>query len=269
MSAEAESWIDKAKADLFGFLRKLDNVPHGLIEMLKDDGQKNLIAGAWKSFFSTSKYKRGEEITPLEFGRIFGHWESLFSTWTENDHPWENLEEYRAKAKSLDEKLEDLSRHIALPPQLVFLRDTLRNAFSIVDPEIQLKAKACLPEFHALCKRIRLLAASQNQEDRDDFQRGYGAAIASNCVGPDGLAVRRDKKAEFVFMLRPRIMEASMTANDLHSLLELLLGQNASGDPESFSRFLRRNEAGVAPHGRPQKKQSILPNSESKKPDKN
>ena len=261
MSEEKSSWVDVALEDFKGFFRRFDFWGDTIAELFKDEGQKNLLKDIAKNAFTTSKHKRGEKMTALEFGRIFGHWETQFRTMVEDGAADRMLLE----SKTNFEKARALREVPNLPTNFVFLIDAFLSYEKVFDPRVFADAKTYLPDFHALCSRIRSLAASQTMEERNEFQRGYGSAIASNSIGPDGLAVERNKKAEFIAILRPRVMESNMNAGDFHSLLTLLLGQNAAGDVSSFSKHLLRREAAVRGKGRPEEKPSKKPDSTKKK----
>lgn len=217
------------------------------------EGQENLALDGIKCMFSTLQFERGDKLTALEFGRIFGHWYILCCVIT-NSATFARIQDqqFHALTDSRDKIDGIISEHI---PDAK--KGPVTGIFHLLaelgDPRHREALKAAIPEFRAVCGEVIAMAHRKGGKECQDFMQGYSEALRAGTVLDDGQPVQRDRFKELLMFVWPFIKQTGLSAADLHEYMDQTLGHNLTGNRERVAKHLNRRNAGLRGKGRPKK----------------
>lgn len=229
--------------------------------LLEDDGQINLVIDALKQVFPTSRFRRGDELTALELGRIFGHWCYLWETLISSQTYLAALIEAHAETVNLRDKIDSiLAEH--LPEAMKGIETGIFHLLAEMnDPAFITSARGRKREFQALRTAVFQLANYQQPSERDPFLKGFGEAIASCPLDENGLPNNPGKLQTLLAVVRPYAVRGGLSSSDFQHAIDELNGSMITGHYDGFAKHLQRRNASLRGKGRPLKKWASVPKS--------
>lgn len=268
MIAAAKEWKAQVLDTLQEFIHNADpDREESSNLILEDEGQVNLMMDALRQVYPTCRFRRGETISAIDLGRVFGHWCCLWRTLIFSDSYLETLTTAHAQVVEVRDKIDlILSEH--LPAAMKGVETGVIHFLADMnDPSFITGAREDRRKFEVLKDSVLQFASNQAAHERDPFFLGYDEAVASFPLDEHGAPKNPDKFATLLCYLRPYAMRAGLSAAEFQDVVDIFAGSQITGNPERFAKHLRRRNASLRGKGRPMKKWSKPTHSRRKKSD--